>query len=341
MLNRIKPVAFALFTLSLSSCVFIVTPEKGPVTENPPIGLKSPQFPRRTPAFKQILYVNSTQGTDTPSAGDRETQPFRTIAYALTQSSPGTVIQLAAGEYSEETGETFPLKLKPGVTLRGNEKQQGEGVIIIGGGDYLSPTWGKQKVTLLPGDRTEIAGVTVTNPHQSGTGIWVESSAPTIRNSTTTQNHREGIFVTGTGTPRIENNRIFENGGNGISLTHEASGEIRDNLIENTGFGLAIGGNSTPLVVNNQIRNNIDGLVISHSARPILRDNTIADNSRDGLVAIGESQPDLGTETVSGKNTFKNNRRYDIHNTAQAPTLRVVGNQLDNTRVMGAEVQIR
>lgn len=341
MLNRIKPVALALFAFSLGGCIFIVNPNEGPVTENPSVERQSPQFPKRTPAFKQILYVDSTQGTDTPSAGEKETQPFRTIAYALTQSFPGTVIQLAPGEYSAETGETFPLKIKAGVTLRGNERQQGEGVLIIGGGDYLSPTWGKQKVTLLPGDRTEIAGITITNPDQSGTGIWVESTNPRIRNSTATKNGREGIFVTGNGTPMIENNRIFENGGNGISLTHEAAGEIRDNLIENTGFGLAIGGNSTPLVANNQIRDNIDGLVISHSSRPILRDNVISNNSRDGLVAIGESQPDLGTETVSGKNTFKNNQRYDIHNTAKAPTLKIVGNQLDDTRVIGAEIQLQ
>jgi parallel beta-helix repeat protein len=341
MLNRRKSVALVLFSFSLSSCIFIVTPEEGTITENPSIENPSPPLPRRTPAFKQILYVDSTQGTDSPAAGDHETQPFRTITYALTQSSPGTVIQLATGEYTEETGEAFPLKIKPGITLRGREKQQGEKVIIRGGGDYLSPTWGKQKVTLLPGDRTEIAGVTVTNPYLSGTGIWVESTAPTIRNNITTKNHREGIFVTGTGTPRIENNRIFDNGGNGISLTHEAGGEIRNNIIENTGFGLAIGGNSTPLVVNNQIRNNIDGFVISHSARPVLRDNVIADNRRDGLVAIGESQPDLGTETVAGKNTFKNNGRYDIHNAAQSQILQGVGNPLDDSRVGGAEVHIR
>lgn len=341
MLNRVQPVALALVTFSLGGCIFIVNPEQAPLSENPSVERQSSQFSKRSPAFKQILYVDSTQGTDTPSAGERETEPFRTIAYALTQSSPGTVLQLASGEYSAETGETFPLKIKPGVTLRGNERQQGEGVVIIGGGDYLSPTWGKQKVTLLPGDRTEIAGITVTNPDQSGTGIWVESTNPKIRNSTATKSGREGIFVTGTGTPIIENNRIFENGGNGISLTHEAAGEIRDNVIENTGFGLAIGGNSTPLVVNNQIRDNIDGLVISHSSRPILRENAIFNNSRDGLVAIGESQPDLGTETVSGENTFKNNQRYDIHNTAKTQTLRLVGNQLDDARVIGVEIQLR
>ncbi len=338
MLNRIQPIAVALFAFSLGGCIFIVNPNEQPVIENPSVGRQSPSVPRRTPAFKQILYVDSTQGTDTPSAGERETQPFRTIAYALSQSTPGTVIQLAPGEYSEETGETFPLKIKAGVTLRGDERQQGEGVAIIGVGDYLSPTWGKQKVTLLPGDRAQVAGVTITNPDQSGTGIWVESTHPRIRHSTLTKNGREGIFVTGTGMPIIENNRIFENGGNGISFTHESGGEIRENVIENTGFGLAIGGNSTPLVVNNQIVNNIDGLVISHSSRPILRDNVISNNSRDGLVAIGESQPDLGTDTVLGKNTFKNNQRYDIHNTAEAPMLRVIGNQLDDSRVIGAEI---
>lgn len=339
MLSQFRSIALAGLALSMSGCTIVISQQEFPpeatATGRPP----SLQQFSRSPAQKRILYVNSAIGRDLPDAGHAEAQPFRTIAYALQQASAGTVIQLAPGEYAQDTGETFPLQLKPGVTLRGNETQQGESIKIMGGGDYLSPTWAKQNVAIAAAENTEIAGVTVTNPHRWGTAVWVESTSPTIRNSRLIDSDREGIFVTGSAAPKIENNRIANNGGNGISLTHEATGEIRGNLIENTGFGLAIGGNAAPVIAENQIRNNLDGLVISHAARPILRDNAIAENRRDGLVAISESIPDLGTATDAGNNLFSNNGRYDIHNAAQSGKLMAVGNELKGDRAIGVQLQ--
>ncbi|MEB3830525.1 DUF1565 domain-containing protein [Phormidium sp. CCY1219] len=331
--------ASALVALSMTGCVVVVTEEPVTLGNKMVPRVQLPQTQKTTPAYKQILYVDPVEGTDNPTVGQTETQPLQTITYALKQSNPGTVIQLAPGEYSAQTGEIFPLELKAGVTLRGNEAQQGEGVKIIGGGDYLSRTWAKQNVTIVAAEKTEIAGVTVTNRNRSGTAIWVESTAPTIRNSRLVNSDREGIFVTGNAAPRIENNRIADNGGNGISLTHNTAGEIRGNQIENTGFGLAIGGDAAPLVADNQIRNNLDGLVITHSARPILRGNAIVENQRDGLVAISESQPDLGTATAEGNNMFANNGRYDVQNAAKQQNLVAVGNQLTGDRVLGVQLQ--
>jgi parallel beta-helix repeat protein len=122
--------------------------------------------------------------------------------------------------------------------------------------------------------------------------------------------------------------------GNGISVTREAKGEIRGNIIEQTGSGIAIGHTTAPLVVNNQIRENQDGLVISEAARPVLRGNTIANNRRDGLVAISESQPDLGTDSAPGNNIFQGNGRYDVHNFTGEKLL-AIGNQLKGDRVAG------
>lgn len=261
--------------------------------------------PANTP--QRILYVNPQSGTDTNTAGTTATKPLQSITYALQQATPGTTIQLATGEY---TRENFPLILKPGVTLKGNDSQQGQGVVITGGNYYLSRTFARQNVTIVAGKETQISGVTITNTNTRGTGIWVESSNPVIRNSTFIKSKREGIFVTGNAAPRIENNRFVNNDANGLSIAKDAKGEIRGNIFENTGFGIAIGGNSTPLVSNNQIRDNRNGIVLTDAAHPNLSSNIIENNREYGLVVMGKARPDLSN------NSFRANKRNDQLNIA-------------------------
>ena len=256
-------------------------------------------------AQQTILYVDPKRGIDTANTGKNSNNPLKTITAALEKAQPGTTIQLAPGRYS--TGEIFPLKLKPGVTLLGEETGFGQGVIITGGGQHISRSWASQNVTILAGENTEIRGVTITNPNSRGTGIWIENTNPTISHSTFVNNNREGIFVSGTGSPAIENNQFMYNGGNGISVTRQASGEIRGNTFMDTGFALAIGHDSTPLVSNNQIRENRIGLVITQNARPIVQGNSIENNSEYGIAAIGQAEPEVGAN-----NTFRNNERENM-----------------------------
>lgn len=248
-------------------------------------------------AQQRILYVNPQQGRNSASAGTRESTPLKTITYALQQAESGTVIQLAPGQY--QAGETFPLQLKPGVFLKGNESQQGEGVAIVGGGEHPSRTFfTRQNSTLLAAQNSQISGVTITNPNTRGTGIWVESTNPIIRHSTFTNSKREGIFVSGTANPKIQNNLLTNNEANGISVTGAAKGEIRSNVFQNNGFGLAIGGSSTLLVADNQIRDSRNGVVVTEKARPTLQGNQITNNSEYGIVVIGEAQPKVGNNDL-------------------------------------------
>lgn len=288
------------------------------------------------PASATVIYVNPVTGQDRAGAGVSAATPYKTITFALSQAQANTVIQLAPGNYSKDTGESFPLILKPGVTLIGNESAKGQGTIITGGGFYTSRTFARQDITILAENNTTIAGLTVTNPNQRGTAVWVESSNPTIKNNTFTNSVREGVFVTGTGNPKIENNIFFKNGGNGVSLARSAQGEIRNNTFEDTGFGLAIGGNSTPLVEGNQIIQNQDGLVISESAKPILRQNVIQNNKRDGIVATINALPNLGTNDSPGGNLIRNNARHDLNNATRTNRILAVGNDIDQKRIVGA-----
>ncbi|HEY9598788.1 MAG TPA: DUF1565 domain-containing protein, partial [Cyanophyceae cyanobacterium] len=93
-----------------------------------------------------ILFVNPKIGDDTQGQGT-ERSPFKTITQSLKIAQPNTVILLAPGIYSTETGETFPVVLKSGVTLQGNPRTRGENIVIRGGGIYLSPTANSQNVT--------------------------------------------------------------------------------------------------------------------------------------------------------------------------------------------------
>ncbi|WP_334311631.1 DUF1565 domain-containing protein [Dolichospermum planctonicum] len=269
------------------------------------------------PPVSPIIYVDPVNGLDPDQAGI-SAKTYKTITYALSRAGAGTVIQLAPGNYSSES---FPIKLKPGVTLRGDESSRGERVVISGGGDYISRSFAKQNITIVADKDTTIEGVTVTNPKERGTGVWVESTNPIIKNSTFINNARDGVFVTGEGSPRIENNQFIGNSANGISITRKSQGEVRNNLFQNNGFGLAIGNDSTTLLTENQIIQNKDGIVISESAKPLLRKNTIQNNKRDGVVLIHEALPDLGTSNNPGGNVIANNGRYNFHNATKNNTM--------------------
>nr|WP_290221554.1 DUF1565 domain-containing protein [Trichocoleus desertorum] len=287
------------------------------------------------PAGAAVLYVNPALGTDGSGAGSSEGAPYRSITYALQQAKSNTVVQLAPGSYTKDTGEVFPLVVKPGVILRGDEANKGQTVLVIGSGPYVSPTFASQNVTIRADKNSEVRGLTVTNPSSRGTALWVESTNPTIRNNTFSNSLRDGIFVTGTGAPTIADNVFTQNKGNGISLARAAQGEIRDNLFQSTGFGIAIGGTSAPTVESNQVIQNTDGIIVSDSARPMLRKNVIESNTRDGVVAITNAQPDLGTAENPGNNTIQNNGRYDLYNATRSNTIVAVGNQINPQRISG------
>jgi len=289
----------------------------------------------QVPVNARIIYVNPALGQDTPDNG-RESTPYRTISYALTQVNDNTVVQLAPGSYTADTGEAFPLTIPPGVILRGNESTKGQTVLILGGGALISPTFARQNVTILALEGSQIRGVTVTNPLSRGTGIWVESADPVIRDNTLSNSLRDGIFVTGTGDPTIEDNVFFQNDGNGVAVVRNAQGTIQDNEFRNTGFGIAVGDNAMPLIEENQIRENVDGIVVSNSARPVLRGNVIQQNERDGVVAIAQAQPDLGrSDDDPGENVIMDNGRYDVYNATQSNVIVAVGNQIDPAKISG------
>ena len=306
----------------------------GTATAIPPVVPVTRSVIQVAQAGTMVLYVNATSGQDSPTSGKAEASPLKTIAYALQQAQPGTTIQVSPGSYSADSGEVFPLILKPGITLRGDEATKGQTTTINGGGQVNTVSLARQNVTIFAMQDSAIRGLSVTNPLSRGTGVWVESTNPTIVNNTFANSQREGIFMTGTAAPLIEGNLFFKNEGNGISVARAAGGVIRNNVMQETGFGIAIGGTATTLIDRNQIISNTDGLYINERAQPVLRGNTIKNNQRDGIVVTMDGKPDIGITSQTGNNLIKDNGALAINNSG-SQSISAMGNDLDIKKIYG------
>jgi parallel beta-helix repeat protein len=331
--SRSIAVTISLFSLTsyTTAAALAAQPMGNPITQPQASRLSSGTIAQ---VSTSILYVNPALGQDSATAGKTEATPFKTITYALQQAEPGTLIQLASGSYTEQSGEVFPLILRPGVTLRGDEPNKGTTTTIIGGGAINTLSFARQNITIVAATDSVIRGVNVTNILSRGTGIWVESTNPTIANCTFSGSKREGIFLAGTANPLIEGNVFLKNDGNGISITKASQGVIRGNLFQETGFGIAIGGTSTPLIEKNQVLSNTDGIYINDSAQPILRGNVISNNKRDGIVITTSGKPNIGTTDSNGNNILKNNGDKAINNVG-SQEISAVGNDLDVKKIYG------
>lgn len=309
------------------------------LTLEPPLVRSTQALPlqAQTPvgeARSNVLFVNPGVRDETIANGS-ERAPFKTITQALRVAQPNTVIRLSTGTYSTSFGETFPLLLKPGVSIQGDPRTRGRNIIIQGGGIFISPTFARQNITILGANQARINGVSIINPNRRGYGLWIESSSPMVTNNTFTGNRHDGISITGESAPIIRSNYFYQNEANGITIYGTSRPEVRENVFEKTGFGINIAQNAAPVLIGNRITRNRAGIVVQANAKPVLRDNVIEWNTEDGVVAIATSQPNLGTKTEPGGNVFRRNGRYDINSSASSQ-VSAFGNQLALARITGS-----
>ncbi|MEH2229536.1 MAG: DUF1565 domain-containing protein [Nostoc sp.] len=314
-------IAFLGISLDSASAQIPSTPNSAPLNQ-------------KTPSQANVLFVNPGVGDDKAGNGS-ESAPVKTITQGLRLANANTVIMLSPGTYSAETGEEFPLILKPGISIQGNPSNQGKDIIIQGGGDYLSRSFAGQNVTIVGANQALLTGVTVTNPNRRGYGLWIESSNPVVAENTFTGSTQDGISVCGNAAPTISKNYFDRNGANGITIAGNSNPQVKENVFHQTGFGINIAQNAAPILIGNQIQNNRSGIIVQANARPILRNNSIQDNKEDGLVAIAQAMPDLGSASEPGGNTFQNNGRHDINASAAKQVISAAGNNLVSDRITG------
>ncbi|MCC5634560.1 S-layer homology domain-containing protein [Nostoc sp. CHAB 5844] len=277
------------------------------------------------------LYVNPVTGKDT-NDGSR-LSPFKTLTRALRTTTP-IIIQLASGNYSSTNGEQFPLVLTAGVTVIGNETNKGAGIVISGSGEYQSPSFSVQNITLLLLGDASLMGVSVTNLITKGTGVWIESSIPYVANNTFANCGREGIFTTGNAKPAILDNVFVQNAASGLFMARNSKGEVLRNTFQKNPLGIAVTDSAAPLIANNKLLDNRTAIALSRDARPVLRQNLILKNAQGGLLVNANAVPDLGSSQDAGGNIFQNNGEFDLQNAASQPLISA-GNQLNPTLVKG------
>ncbi|MEC4894571.1 MAG: DUF1565 domain-containing protein [Oscillatoria sp. PMC 1051.18] len=281
----------------------------------------------------QNLYVDPRSGSDLQGDGTQQ-RPFQTITKALEVAQPGGAINLVPGRYTVETGESFPLILPAGVTIKGNSRNQGANLIIEGGGSFNSNFAGRQNATFVVQEKGTISGITVSNPSSQGHGIWIETSNFVLENSSFVNNGSSGIYIAGNNSPTISNNYFRENSGSGIIISGNSKPQVRDNVITNSSNGIRVIETAAPILIGNRLLNNKIGVLLEDSAQPMLRDNQIENSQQDGLLAKARSRPDLGTNGQPGRNTFSNNNQFDINNQTDNQTISAFGSRLTG-RVQG------
>ncbi|WP_017318461.1 DUF1565 domain-containing protein [Mastigocladopsis repens] len=278
------------------------------------------------------VYVNPAIGNDA-NAGTR-LNPYKTISRALKDITTPKMILLAPGVYSTASGEVFPLVIPPGVSVVGHEATKGQGIVISGSGQYKSESFGVQNMTLLLLTNAQLLGVTVINPLEKGTGVWIESTVPTLANNTFIKCGREGVFVSGTAKPLIQDNVFVQNGIAGLVMAGNSKGEVLRNILQKNALGIAISDFAAPLVANNTLSENRNAIALSRDARPVVQNNLIENNIQRGLLVNGNATPDLGSTQNQAGNIFRHNGQFDIQNNTSVQLISV-GNQLNPTQVKG------
>ncbi|WP_088240597.1 S-layer homology domain-containing protein [Calothrix rhizosoleniae] len=278
------------------------------------------------------VYVNPATGNDNYT-GSR-LKPYKTISRALATKKAPMIIQLASDIYNTANGEMFPLIIPSGVILVGNEATKGKNIAIAGSGNYDSEIFGRQTVTLLLLGNAELIGVTITNNNVKGSGIWIESTNPTLTDNTFIQCGREAVFVCGNAKPVITDNLFVKNANAGLVLTSYGKGEVLRNVLENNPLGIVMSDFAAPLVAENKLSANKIGIVVSRNSRPVLRHNLITNSSQGGLFVNGTAIPDLGSSQDSAGNIFVQNQDFDIQN-ATSNRLLSAGNQFNQALIKG------
>lgn len=302
--NQVNYLLLMVLIVILPCSILLIAP---PSTAQEPI--PSPTLSKNN----NTIYVNSQDGDDHQPG--KKTSPLQTISQALKIAPAGSTIQLAPGTYSEETGETFPLVLDHQLTLQGNPRDKGYKTIIQGDGYFLSPTAAGQNVAIAAvKEAGGITGITITNNHSRGHGIWVESANPQIVSNTLTRNGNTGVSVNGKSAPLITNNYFYNNSGNGLLVYGTSQPQVTKNTFEQTGFGISLVQNAAAKITENLFDGNRIGIILEGNSQGTLRHNEIINSEQVGLTAIAESQVDLGTDHEPGNNIFRSNQELDIEN---------------------------
>ncbi|MCC6808427.1 MAG: DUF1565 domain-containing protein [Deltaproteobacteria bacterium] len=240
-------------SLTNATRYYYVLVAKGPGGQSPPSSEASakpcPVLP--VPAgLTPTLLVSAGVGTN--FSPDASCIPVKTISEANTRAIAGDIIFAAPGTYDAGLGETFPIQLKSGVTLIGDEPNRGNAItstIVTGDGNID----GFLTAVFLPQDNTTIAGFKITNTGaytpgvKAPMGIVIKATGVTLRRNLIISNARNGVYVArkATDTPSsslsLIDNDIKTNGSTGVAFFGGGhASTLRGNIIWDNAIGVSI-----------------------------------------------------------------------------------------------------
>ncbi len=235
------------------------------------------------------IHVDAAAGNDSTGNGSAA-NPYRTIGRGLQAGGSGMIVIVRPGTYDAALGESFPLELKAGLTLRG---AAAETVTVDGAGAATviedAPAARIERLTVRGGLQAGIrlrAASTVSSCilRQNFRGIVCDSSA-SIEDNLIESHADTGLHISGSAAPTVRRNVIRANGGEGVECLNSSAPVLRGNEIrENQKHGVVCGDEAQPLLEENTVtRNVLPEIYILFAARPTLAGNTIRDNVRYGL----------------------------------------------------------
>lgn len=243
----------------------------------------------------------SPNGTD---AGNCTVGACRTIAYALSQATPGDTISLAAGTYHEHD-----ININTSLSIVG---QSAASTIIDAGGsnrtfytDHGTVTFsgmtirdGNGSIYGWQGGAISNSGATVSVTDSvitgnSGGGI-VSGGTLTLTNSTVSGNAGSGIVVYGTAT--VSASTVHGNAGGGI-LVYGTANISNSTIGNNTGQygGLLSSASNAVTVTNVTTTGNASGGLVPANQSAITAKNSLIADGCAGLITSGDYNIDGGT----------------------------------------------
>ena len=146
----------------------------------------------------------------------------------------------------------------------------------------------------------EVRLITATHTTIRGSGLLLTGKATgVIRGSIFEKNNSHGVTIDNEAQPRLEQNILRNNEGNGILYADNAGGTAVANTIKRNYVGIFVLGEAQPRLEQNTLGNNKEtGIAYRENAGGTAIDNIIEDNAYCGINVQGEAQPRLEQNIV-------------------------------------------
>lgn len=281
---RTHALALAIAVIALASCSDDESSPVAPPAPNP-----------------NDRYVNAATGDDANNG--KAGSPWATITHAVATADSEVTIRVAPGTYDTASGETFPITMKNGQTLRGDVANQGAGAtptLIRGEAPYTASSL-VAGATIVGAQYARVAGFsieTVTNPLNYA-GIAVDGVDMEIDHNTFGNATYSGVN-SGYGANVDVHDNLFQSGSYGLLVDGSGIVTIHDNTMDTGVFAIRCFGIDSLDVANNVINTTRQGIQWGSGQVAMIHDNTF--NSPVGYEYGGVTTS--GPNAVVRRNTF-------------------------------------